>query len=68
MKHRLSFGYFTLLTENIDEVIKLSLEMIEECDVFFKAHIFGNFGMLINRVNEYSYSDETRLCLGFMRA
>jgi hypothetical protein len=73
MKHRLSFGYFILLTENIDEaiideVIKLSLEMIEECDVFFKAHIFGNFGMLINRVNEYSYSDETRLCLGFMRA
>ncbi|MBA6224622.1 hypothetical protein H4J51_16155 [Colwellia sp. MB02u-18] len=70
MKHRLSFGYFTLLTENIveviiDEGIELSLEMIEECDVFFKAHIFGNFGMLINRVNEYSYNDETRLCLGF---
>jgi hypothetical protein len=75
MKHRLSFGYFTLLTENIveviiveviiDEGIELSLEMIEECDVFFKAHIFGNFGMLNNRVNQYSYSDEAQLCIGF---
>lgn len=69
MKHRLSFGYFTLLAENIVEVtiddgIELSLEMIEECDVFFKAHIFGNFGMLINRVNEYTYSYEAQLSIG----
>jgi len=43
MKHRLSFAYFILLTENIvevildevsiDEGIEWSLEMIEECDV-----------------------------------
>ncbi|MBA6293560.1 hypothetical protein H4J58_02700 [Colwellia sp. MB3u-70] len=43
MKHRLSIAYFTLLTENIDEVtidevtidegIEWSLEMIEECYV-----------------------------------
>lgn len=69
MKHRLSFGYFTLLAENIvevtiDEGIELSLEMIEECDVFFKAHIFGNFGMLINRINEYTYSYEAQLSIG----
>lgn len=69
MKHRLSFGYFTLLAENIVEVIidddiELSLEMVEECDQFFKAHIFGEFGMLINRINEYSYSYEARLSIG----
>ena len=69
MKHRLSFGYFTLLAENIveviiDEGIELSLEMVEECDVFFKAHIFGNFGMLINRINEYTYSYEAQLSIG----
>ncbi|SEL20610.1 hypothetical protein SAMN05216262_10783 [Colwellia chukchiensis] len=69
MKHRLSFGYFTLLSENIvevtiDEGVELSLEMIEECDAFFKAHIFGDFGMLINRVNDYSYSYEAQLTLG----
>lgn len=69
MKHRLSFGYFTLLAENIVEVviddgIKLSLEMVEECDQFFKAHIFGEFGMLINRINEYSYSYEAQLSIG----
>lgn len=69
MKHRLSFGYFTLLAENIVEVciddgIELSLEMIEECDQFFKAHIFGDFGMLINRINEYSYSYEAQLSVG----
>lgn len=69
MKHRLSFGYFTLLAENIVEVciddgIELSLEMIEECDDFFKAHIFGDFGMLINRINEYSYSYEAQLSVG----
>jgi hypothetical protein len=69
MKHRLSFGYFTLLAENIVEVviddgIEISLEMVEECDQFFKAHIFGEFGMLINRINEYSYSYEAQLSIG----
>ena len=69
MKHRLSFGYFTLLAENIvevtiDEGIELSLEMIEESDIFFKAHIFGSFGMLINMVNKYTYSYEAKLSIG----
>jgi len=69
MKHRLSFGYFTLLTEDIvevtiDEGVELSLEMIEECDVFLNAHIFGDFGMLINRINEYTYSFEAQLTIG----
>ena len=38
--------------------------MIEECDIFFKAHIFGNFGMLINRINQYTYSYEAQLSIG----
>ena len=69
MKHRLSFGYFTLLTENvveviIDEGIDLSLEMVEECDVFLKAHFFKDFGMLINLINKYTYSYEAQLTIG----
>lgn len=69
MKHRLSFGYFTLLADNIvevtiDEGIELSLEMIEESDVFLNAHIFGDFGMLVNRINEYTYSYEAQLTIG----
>ena len=69
MEHRLSFGYFTLLADNIVEVtiddgVELSLEMVEECDGFFKAHIFGDFGMLINRINEYTYSYEAQLSIG----
>ncbi len=69
MKHRLSFGYFTLLTENvvevtIDEGIELSLEMVEECDAFLKAHLSNDFGMLINLINEYTYSYEAQLTIG----
>lgn len=69
MKHRLSFGYFTLLAENIvevtiDEGVEVSLEMIEESDLFLKAHVFSDFGMLINRINEYTYSYEAKLTMG----
>jgi hypothetical protein len=69
MKHRLSFGYVTLLADNIvelliDDGIELSLEMVEECAQFFKTHCVGEFGMLINRVNEYSLSYEAKLSIG----
>lgn len=66
MKHRLSFGYFTLLTDNIvevvvDEGVEMNLEMIEECHQFIQSHFTDDFGMLVNRVNSYTYSYEAKL-------
>jgi uncharacterized protein with ParB-like and HNH nuclease domain len=68
MKHRLSFGYFNLLANNIVEVIvdehtEMTLEMIEECHQFIDAHIFDDFGMLINRINNYTYTYEAQLTI-----
>jgi len=66
MKHRLSFAYFNLLSDNIVEVvvddgIEMTMEMIEECHDFIGEHMTGEFGMLINRVNNYSYTYEAKL-------
>ena len=66
MKHRLSFAYFNLLSDNIVEVvvddgIEMTMEMIEECHNFINEHMAGDFGMLINRVNNYSYTYEAKL-------
>lgn len=68
MKHRLSFAYFNMLAEDIVEVviddgIEVSLEMVEECHQFIDTHISGDFGMLINRVNNYSYTFEAKLSI-----
>lgn len=69
MKHRSSFGYFNVLAGNILEVtpddgIEISLEMVEECNDFISAHFKEGFGLLINRINKYSYSFEAQLSIG----
>lgn len=68
MKHRLSFGYFNILADNILEVtvdqgVEMTLEMIEECSDFISAHFRGDFGMLINRINRYTYTYEAQLSI-----
>ena len=68
MKHRLSFAYFNILSDNILEVvvddgIEMTLEMVEECHEFINAHFTDEFGMLINRVNNYSYTYEAKLSI-----
>jgi len=68
MKHRLSFAYFNILSDNILEVvvddgIEMTLEMVEECHDFINAHFTDEFGMLINRVNNYTYTYEAKLSL-----
>jgi hypothetical protein len=68
MKHRLSFGYFNLLTDNIlevtvDEGVVMTLEMIEECHQFVDKYLTHNFGMLINRINNYNYTYEAQLSI-----
>lgn len=66
MKHRLSFANFKMLSEHIvevvvDEGVNMSLEMIEECHQFINEHFSERFAMLINRVNNYTYSYEAKL-------
>jgi len=68
MKHKLSFGYITLLSENIAEVvvnrnIVMTLEMVDEYDYFLKCHFNGDFGLLINKINQYSYTFEAQLAI-----
>mgnify|MGYP000008783740 CR=1 FL=1 len=68
MKHRLSFGHFNILSENIlevvaDEGVEMTLEMIEECHQFVEQHFTDDFGMLVNRVNNYTYSFEAKLSI-----
>ncbi|WP_019025773.1 hypothetical protein [Colwellia piezophila] len=68
MKHVLSFGYITLLSDNIAEVVVnpniiISLEMVEEFDYCLKCHFNKNFGLLINKINKYTYTFEAQLTI-----
>jgi len=68
MKHRLSFAYFNILSDNIVEVVvddgvEMTMEMIEECHQFIHAQFSDDFGMLINRVNNYTYTYEAKLSI-----
>lgn len=68
MKHRLSFGYFNVISDNIvevvvDEGVEMDLNMIEECHAFIQSQFCEPFGMLINRVNNYTYSYEAKLSI-----
>lgn len=63
---RLSFGYFKIHDNNIVEIIvdqgiKMSLEMVEECHEFIRQCRLDDFALLINRVNQYDYSFEAKL-------
>ncbi|WP_286234660.1 hypothetical protein [Thalassotalea sediminis] len=66
MKHRLSFGQFNLLSNNVvevvvDEGIVMDLDMVEECHNFILSRFTDEFAMLVNKVNHYSYSFEAKL-------
>lgn len=69
MENRLSFAYVNIVQDNIAEVIIdnnviITLDMLEEYDIYLNKHFKGNFGLLINRINHYSYSFEAKLTLG----
>ena len=66
MKHRLSFAYFNILSDNllelvIDDGIEVTLEMVEECHDFVDTHFANDFGLIINLVNNFSFSYEAKL-------
>ncbi|WDE04527.1 hypothetical protein SG34_024860 [Thalassomonas viridans] len=66
MKHKLSFGYVNILSENmaeiiVDEGVQVSLEMTEECDDFLAREFAGELGILVHRINNYSFTYEAQL-------
>jgi len=68
MTYRLSFANLNLLKGNIVEIIvdagiEFSLEMMEEYERFLAYHFNHEFCVLVNRVNEYSYSYEVQLSI-----
>jgi len=57
-----------MLDENIAEIIvnksvEISIEMVEEYDEFLLTHFSSDFGLLINKINDYNYSFEAKLSI-----
>ena len=68
MRKRLSFGYINIIGDNIAEIIidnnvMISLEMLEEYHHYLNDKFDGNFGLLINRINNYSFTFEAKLTI-----
>ncbi|MGL1956547.1 MAG: hypothetical protein OCD00_04455 [Colwellia sp.] len=69
MKYQLDFGQINIINSNIAEItinknIELSLEMVETTEQFFSDHFNDSFGLLINKINTYSYTYEAKLTMG----
>ena len=59
-EYRLSFCTINICADNIaeviiDENIEVSIEMVEEHDEFLCSIFKGSFGVLVNKINTYSY-------------
>jgi len=72
-KFRLSFCTVNILTDNIAEVIidnniVVTIEMVEEHDNFLCSIFKGDFGVLVNKINAYSYTLEAKLIIGSIEA
>jgi len=68
-KHRISFADINIISECIaeiiiDEGISVSLEMVEEHENFLACIFTGNYGVLINKINNYTYSTEAQFIMG----
>ncbi|WP_371375993.1 hypothetical protein [Thalassotalea aquiviva] len=66
MRYPLSFGTIEIITHNIAEVIVnegvvMTLEIVQEYDNFLQQHFTQPFGLIINRINHYTYTFETKL-------
>jgi len=72
-KYRLSFCVVNKYRYNIAEIIvdsdiDVTIEMIEEIDLFLSNIFNDNFGVLVNKVNKYRYEYDARLMLGSLEA
>ncbi|GAW95416.1 MULTISPECIES: hypothetical protein [Colwellia] len=68
-KHRISFADINIISASIaevivDEGIEVSLEMVEEHDNFIASIFKGSYGVLLNKINTYSYSPEAQYIMG----
>ena len=68
-KHRISFADINIISDSIakiiiDEGVEVSIEMVEEYDNFLACIFNGNYGVLINKINNYSYSPEAQFIMG----
>ncbi|MEZ5347458.1 MAG: hypothetical protein R2681_18140 [Pyrinomonadaceae bacterium] len=67
--HELSFGKFVEIADNIIEIIvyegtELTVEMLKEADSLVFSKIPGQIGLLVNKLNEYTYTFEAQMFLG----
>ena len=70
-EYRLSFCTINICADNIaeviiDENIEVSIEMVEEHDEFLCSIFKGSFGVLVNKINTYSYAFEAQLVIGLI--
>jgi len=68
-KHRISFADINIISDSIaeiiiDEGVEVSIEMVEEHDNFLACIFKGNYGVLLNKINDYSYSTEAQFIMG----
>jgi len=68
MNHKLSFAKVNILNESVAEIIvgqgvEISLEMSEEYNDFLAEKFPNNFGVLINKINDYDFSFEAKLSM-----
>ncbi|MEC4726073.1 hypothetical protein HWQ46_10990 [Shewanella sp. D64] len=47
----------------VDSGVELGIEMVEELDNYLSHFYPGDFALLINKQNQYSYTFEAELCL-----
>ncbi|MFT5294307.1 MAG: hypothetical protein ACI9YH_000313 [Colwellia sp.] len=65
-QYRLSFARINILLDNIVEIVidnnvSVSLEMVAELDTFLNNSLPSSFGLLVNKINHYTYSFEAMM-------
>lgn len=64
-----SFGQIEFISENIIEIIikqnlEITLESMDEYEDLMSKYVSGNYAVLVNRINRYSFTFEAMLCVG----
>ncbi len=64
-----SFGQIEFISENIIEIIikqniEITLESMDEYENLMSKYVSGNYAVLVNRINRYSFTFEATLCVG----
>jgi len=72
-KYRLSFCVIHKYTDNIAEIIidsyiEVTIEMVEEFDMFLNNIFQQDFGLLVNKINRYRYAFDAQLMLGSLES